>query len=121
MSFSSSAWMAVLPAAIDRDFLAGVAVDVDLAIDRVASRMERYRRSACRCALMIANRNKVVARQLIKAKGLEAQALVDRYWGAISDVTSELDRRRHLTGRQAAKIIRQPLLRLFGDLSGPTA
>ena len=91
--------------------LAGEAAAKKIDSDRGHLGTKRDRRIACRCALMIANRNKMAARQLLNAKGLEAQALVDRYWGAISDVASELDRRKHLTGRQTVKIIRQPALR----------
>lgn len=80
----------------------------------------RDRRVTCRCALVLTNRNKVAARLLIEEKGIEVRALVDRHWDAIRDVAFELDRRRHLTARQTANIIRQPLLKFSQDIPRPS-
>jgi hypothetical protein len=60
--------------------------------------------------LVITKRNKAAARQLIGEKRVEIKTIVDRNWSALADVAFELSDRQRLSGRQATKIIVQPML-----------
>ncbi len=92
--------------------LAGEAVADRIVPGRGQMGCKHDRIVACRCALMTTQRNKLAARQLIQKERDHVRTILAANWAAILDVASALNTQQRLTGRQATKIITQPMLNL---------